>query len=170
MLITLRELELHRISVSKTYPPDALDFHGTGFRQVGLLKVEAEAESAGTEIRIRGHLSARFEASCDRCLVQVEYPLESDFDLAYRPMDEIAQEEEIEVAADELRVGFYSGEGLQLRDVVTEQVILSVPMKVICRPECAGICPTCGVNRNIERCSCATEREDSPFTFLKKTE
>jgi uncharacterized protein len=168
VLITLRELELHRISVSKSYPPDVLDFHGTGFRQVGPLKVEAVADLVEKEICIRGHLSGRFEASCDRCLVCVEFPEESDFDLCYRPVAEIAREEEIEVPGGELQVGFYSGDGLELRDVVTEQVILSAPMKVVCRPDCLGLCPTCGVNRNIESCSCSSGREDSPFSFLKR--
>lgn len=170
MLITLRELELHRISVSKTYPPEALDYQEAGFRQLGLLKVDAVAELLEKEIRVYGHLSARFEAFCDRCLVRVEIPVESDFDLSYRPIAEIAGEEEIEVPGDELKVGFYSGEGIALGDVVTEQVILSVPMKVVCRPDCLGLCPACGVNRNIEHCGCSSEREDSPFTFLKKIE
>lgn len=168
MLITLRELELHRISVSKSYPPGELDFHETSFHQLGPLKVDAVAELVEKEIRISGHVSARLEASCDRCLGRVEFPVESDFDLAYRPMAEIAREEEVEVPGDELKVGFYSGEGLALRDVVNEQVILTLPMKVICRPDCLGLCPRCGANRNIEHCGCSSEREDSPFTFLKK--
>lgn len=170
MLITLRELELHRIAVSKTYPPDAFDFREAGVRQMGTLKVDAVAELVEQEIRIRGHLSARFEASCDRCLGRVEIPLEADFNLAYRSVAEIAREEEMEVPDDELAVGFYSGEGLALRDVVAEQVMLAVPMKVVCRPDCLGLCPTCGVNRNIESCGCSSKREDSPFAFLKKIE
>lgn len=168
MLITLRELELHRISVAKTYPPDALDYHGAGFHQLGPLKVGAVAEAVEKEIRIRGQISGRLEASCDRCLGPVELPLESGFDLSYRPMAEIAREEEVEVPVGDLEVGFYSGEGLVLEEVVTEQVILAVPMKVLCRPECLGLCPACGVNRNIEHCGCSPEREESPFTFLKK--
>jgi DUF177 domain-containing protein len=168
VLITLRELELHRISVSKTYPPDVLDLQGSGFRQKGLVKVDAVAELVEREIRVRGHVSAQLETNCDRCLGRVEFPVESDFDLSYRPVEEIAREEEVEVPGDELKVGFYSGAGLALRDVVTEQVILAVPMKVVCRPGCLGLCPACGVNRNIEHCGCASEREDSPFTFLKK--
>ena len=92
MLITLRELELHRISVSKTYPPDVLDLQGSGFRQKGPVRVDAVAELVEREIRIRGHVSARLESSCDRCLGRVEFPVESDFDLLYRPMTEIARE------------------------------------------------------------------------------
>jgi DUF177 domain-containing protein len=168
VLISLRELELHRISVSKVYPPDTLDYHVAGFRQVGLLRVDLVAELVEKEISIRGHLAARLESSCDRCVGRVELPVESDFDLLYRPMAEIARAEEVEVPGDELKVGFYSGEGIALADVVAEQVLLSVPMKVVCRPECLGLCPVCGANRNIEPCDCSSEREDSPFTFLKK--
>ncbi len=168
MLITRQELELHRVTVSKTYLPGALDYQEVKFRQVGPLTVDAVAELAGKEIRIRGHISVRLEAVCDRCLDRAEIPVERDFDLPYRPMAEIAREEEFEVAQDELEVGFFSGEGVNLADVVKEQVILSVPMKVVCRPDCLGLCPVCGANRNIEQCSCSTQHEDSPFAFLRK--
>jgi uncharacterized protein len=167
VLITLQELELHRVVVSKAYAPGALDYHGAEFRQVGAVQVDAIAELVSSEIRIRGHMRARLEACCDRCLGNVQIPVERDFDLFYRPVKAIAREEEIEVPEEELEVGFYSGEGIQLADVVTEQVILSVPMKIICRPECLGLCPTCGADRNLEPCTCPMPREDSPFASLK---
>ncbi|HVB28943.1 MAG TPA: DUF177 domain-containing protein [Terriglobia bacterium] len=168
MLITLQKLGLHRVTVSKTYLPGALDYQEVKFRQVGPLTVKGEAELAGKEIRISGHVSARLETACDRCLEQVKLPVELDFDLPYRPMEEIAREEEVEVEEDDLQVGFYSGEGLNLADVVREQVVLSVPLKVVCRPDCLGLCPVCGVNRNVEPCSCSSQHGDSPFAILKK--
>jgi uncharacterized protein len=82
-------------------------------------------------------------------------------------MESIAREDEIEVPRDELEVGFYSGNGIMLADVVTEQVILAVPMKVICRPECQGLCPVCGINRNLEACGCLKAQGDSPFASLE---
>ena len=167
MLITPQELELHRIVISKTYASGELDYRSTEFRQVGLLKVGAVAELQGVEIQVRGHLGGRLEASCDRCLCRVEIPLEHDFDLRYRPMKTIGREEEIKIPRDELEVGFYSGEGIVLADVVTEQVILAVPMKVVCGPDCQGLCPVCGANRNLEACQCATRPVDSPFASLK---
>jgi uncharacterized protein len=83
-------------------------------------------------------------------------------------METIAKEEEIEIPADEMEVGFYSGDGIELADVATEQVILSVPMKVICGSECRGLCPVCGANRNLTRCDCAPAQHDSPFASLKE--
>ncbi len=167
MLITLQELELRRVVISKTYAPGNLDFRGADFRQAAPLQVDATAELLGSEIRIRGHLGTRVETFCDRCLSKVEIPVDRDFDLFYRPMKTIAREEEIEVPDDELEVGFYSGDGIQLADVVTEQVILAMPMKVICRPECLGLCPVCGADRNREACDCAAPEKPSPFASLK---
>jgi len=170
VLITLEELQLHRISVSKTYPAGALDYHGAEFRQVGDLKLDAVAELVGVEIHVRGHLSTVLERACDRCLAAVAIPVERDLDLFYRPMEEIVREEEIEIAEDELGVAFYSEEGIDLADVVIEQVILSMPMKVVCRQDCRGLCPACGANRNLEPCDCSKQtsetRDGSPFSTL----
>ena len=168
MRITLAELEIHRVVASETYAPGALDFRGAEFRQAAPLKISATAELEGQEIRIRGRLSTRLSASCDRCLAPVEIPVDRDFDLFYRPLQSIAKEEEIEVPADEMEVGFFSGDGIELADVATEQVILAVPMKVVCSEDCRGLCPVCGGNRNVKLCDCAPPPEDSPFASLKQ--
>ena len=168
MRITLAELELHPVTASESYAPGSLDFHGAEFRQTAPLHVKATAELQGAEIRIRGNLATRLEASCDRCLTAVEVPVSRDFDLFYRPIKSIAKEEDIEIPPDEMEVGFYSGDGIELADVATEQVILSVPMKVICGTECRGLCPVCRVNRNLARCDCAPPQQDSPFASLKQ--
>lgn len=170
MLITLEELQRHRISVSKTYPVGALDYRGAEFHQVGDLKLDAVAELVGMEIRVRGHLGTVVESACDRCLGLVKIPIDRDFDLSYLPMNEIKREEEIEISPDESEIGFYPEEGIELVDVVSEQVILSMPMKVICQADCRGLCPSCGVNRNVQTCECGgqTSRSipDSPFSSL----
>ena len=168
VLFTVEELEHHPIAVSTAYAPGALGYHGAEFRQSSPLNVNAVAELVGAEIRVRGHLGTHLAASCDRCLAAVDIPVEQDFDLIYRPLTSIAREEEIEVSDDEADVAFYSGEGVDLADVVQEQVILAVPMKIVCRAECLGLCPVCGANRNVEHCHCSTRRDDSPFASLKE--
>lgn len=167
VLLTLQDLQLHRIVVSTTYESGALNYHGAEFRQMDPLKVEAVAELVGSEIRIRGHLGTRLEACCDRCLGPVKIDVDRDFDLFYRPVKSIAREEEIKVPEDELGVGFYSGDGIELADVVTEQVILSVPMKLVCRSQCLGLCPICRVDRNAHRCRCSDLHAQSPFASLR---
>ena len=167
MIITLQELELHRVEVHKTYASGDLDYHTADFQQQSSLKVDAIAELLGSEIRIHGHLGTRLKANCDRCLTAVDFAVEHDFDLFYRPMADIAHEEEVEVPEDESEVGFYSGEGIDLGDLVVEQVILALPMKIICRATCQGLCPVCGIDRNKEKCKCAEQTKESPFASLK---
>jgi uncharacterized protein len=166
--ITLAELEFHRIIASENYAPGSLDYHEAGFRQTAPVQLNATAELLGSEIRIKGHLATSMEASCDRCLVPVEIPVSSNFDLFYRPMQSIAKEEEVEIAPEELEIGFYSGDGIELADVATEQVILSLPMKVICSTECRGLCPVCRANLNLTHCDCAPSQQSSPFASLKE--
>ena len=168
MRITLAELEIHRVIASESYAPGSLDFHGAEFRQTAPLKLNATAELLGGEIRIWGHLATSLESSCDRCLRAVAIPVSCDFDLFYRPMETIAKEEEIEIPTEELEIGFFTGDGIELADVATEQVILSVPMKVICDTECRGLCPVCRANLNLTQCNCAPPQQDSPFASLRE--
>ncbi|MGH9435935.1 MAG: DUF177 domain-containing protein, partial [Terriglobia bacterium] len=107
-------------------------------------------------------------AECARCTTSVDIPVEQDFDLLYRPVSSIARDEEIEVAPDELDVGFYPGDGIDLADVVKEQVILALPMKVVCREDCRGLCPACGIDLNAGPCHCQQPISESPFASLLK--
>jgi uncharacterized protein len=170
VLITLAELERHRIVVSRTYASGTLDYRTTDFQPAGPLEIQAVAELVGSEIRIRGYIGTRLSAHCDRCLAPITIPIERDFDLAYRPVATIAREEEIEVPKEELGVGFFSGDGVALADVITEQVILAVPMKTLCREDCRGLCPVCGADRNRVDCHCPFPKEESPFARLKQFE
>jgi uncharacterized protein len=44
--------------------------------------------------------------------------------------------------------------------MVTEQLYLGLPLKPICSPDCRGLCPSCGANRNTDPCDCADEPID----------
>jgi DUF177 domain-containing protein len=170
VFISLEELEIHRVVVAETYATGALNYRGASFKQLGPLKVSATAELAGQEIHIKGHIGGRLEGECDRCLTKVEIPVERDMDLYYRELKTIAREEEVEVPAGELNVGFFSGGGIAVEDVVCEQVILSVPMKVVCGADCRGLCPVCRADRNRVQCGCREQPAglESPFSSLLK--
>jgi uncharacterized protein len=83
----------------------------------------------------------------------------------------IAKQEEVEVSEEESEVGFYRGDGMFLADVLAEQVILALPMKVICRVDCRGLCPSCGSNLNLEQCRCQSQPRDprmAPLARIKQ--
>lgn len=171
MFIEVKELEKSRLRIQKTYLPGSIDYRSEEFQQSAPLEVRGTAELHGREIRMFGHFSTRVEMPCARCLEPVEEEISRDFHLTYRPVKSVASEEEVEVTDEESEIGFYRGDGLFLADMLVEQVILALPMKVICRVDCRGLCPSCGANLNVEHCRCQTQTGDprlAPLARIKQ--
>ncbi len=171
MFLDVKELALHKIRIRKSYAPGTVDFHSDEFRQVDPLEVRATAELVDSQIRISGTLHTRLELACARCLESVLEEVSREFDLYYRPVTSIAKEEEFHLKTDDTGIGFFQGQGLFLADILAEQVILALPMKVICRSDCRGLCPHCGANLNSEECRCETRAADrrlAPLARLKQ--
>ena len=118
------------------------------------------------QIRISGELHTRLELVCARCLEPVIEEVSRDFDLFYRPMQSMTQEEEFRLKLDDTEIAFFEGEGLFLADVLAEQVLLAIPMKVICRSDCRGLCPHCGANLNTDECRCEAHAADTRLAPL----
>lgn len=107
-------------------------------------------------ILVTGKLRTRLRMPCRRCLepaeVDVELDLEEEFfpvaRIANAPVDDVPEEEYDEaLLIDEHHM-------LDLREVIRQGLWLAVPSQVLCRPDCAGLCPVCGGNHNLEECHC----------------
>jgi uncharacterized protein len=109
-------------------------------------------------VHVRGRLSARVGLQCGRCLEDFAFAMEQDLDLFYLPHraeeEESEEEDEVELADRDMVVAYYHGERLDLGEMIREQLFLGLPMKRLCREQCAGLCPTCGANRNARPCAC----------------
>ena len=66
-----------------------------------------------------------------------------------------------------MEAGFYEGDGLDLADVLREQIMLELPMQRVCHEDCLGICPVCGQNRNRAACDCHERRPDDRWARLR---
>jgi uncharacterized protein len=116
----------------------------------------------GANVHVRGDLDSEITVQCGRCLERYSMPVKQDLDLFYLPrLADRPEEEEEDVQLDDhdVVVGYYEGEKLDLGEVVREQLFLALPLKRICREDCQGICPTCGRNRNADRCECPAPEE-----------
>jgi uncharacterized protein len=71
------------------------------------------------------------------------------------------EDEEVELEEEDTRTAFFTGTKLAIADVLREQILLALPMKVLCRVDCKGLCPVCGMNLNSGTCTCSRE-EFSP--------
>ncbi len=177
MFISVKELELKKVHFDVAFPPGEIDFvdDGDRLRQASPLQAEGFAEllpHTFGEIRVRGHLAVTMRCDCNRCLEPAEFPIDSSFDLFYRPAEVVGEEDEAEVEIDEgeAEIAFYEGGGIELKDVLREHVLLSMPMQRVCRAECQGICPGCGQNRNLLNCGCEVKLVDDRWSALKKVQ
>jgi len=168
MFLDIKELALRKMRIAKSYPPGTMDFHSDEFRQTEPLEVRATAELMDGQIHVFGQLHTRLELACARCLETVAEELTREFDLYYRPVATVANEEEVHLSDEDTELGFFSGDGIFLADVLAEQVNLSIPMKVICRSDCRGLCPQCGANLNTEECHCEAHPADPRLAPLAR--
>jgi len=172
VFFSVRELELRKARFSVSVPPREIEFLEK-LRQVSNLEAEGTAELLSNtlgEIRVKGCLKVTMEADCDRCLEPARFPLESDFDLFYRPEPAAAEHhagEEMAIDEGESQIGFYEGGGLGLNDILREHILLSLPMQYVCGETCKGICPACGQNRNQVNCGCSPRPADDRWAALK---
>ena len=119
------------------------------------------------EMRVQGRYRVDMATQCDRCLGRAKFDLDTAFDLFYRPMTLIAREEEVEIDEGEAEIGFYEAGGIELEDILREQVLLALPMQRVCSDVCKGICPVCGKNRNETTCDCRLENADDRWGALR---
>ena len=160
--VDLKDLAHEKLSFAAAFEPGVIDFGGD-IRQVSPLDWSASAERAGAEIRINGTLTTLLECSCSRCLEGAQFSVTKPFDLYFRERDEemFDEDEEVELEEEDTRTAFFTGTKLAIADILREQVLLALPMKVLCRVDCKGLCPVCGTNLNTGACSCPRE-EFSP--------
>jgi uncharacterized protein len=146
MFLSVKELELRKISFDKLFEPGQIEFTGEDLEQGSPLHAIGSAEllpESGGQMHVRGNYTVEMMAQCDRCLAPVRFPLKAEFDLYYRPASDVPQEEEVKIDAGEAEIDFYE-DGLELEDILREQVLLALPMQRVCSETCKGICPGAG--------------------------
>lgn len=120
--------------------------------------------NTGEGIILTGHVRAVIENACVRCLEPATYRINGEVEgyfLLDRPGEEIDLEDDEFVVAGEDGV-------VDLAPALLAALVIETPQVLLCDEECKGLCPKCGVNRNLEPCACSeTPPEDSPFAALR---
>jgi uncharacterized protein len=168
------ELEREPIDFDLELAPGTIDF-GEEAEQTGNLATDGRAEvlhehrgpkDIVADIRLRGRFAGNFQVPCARCVEPVEIPLAADFDLIFRPATADTEVPERSITAPETEIGYYQKDSLSLEDVLREQVLLALPVRTLCKPDCKGLCPRCGENRNNQACSCDEGPSDPRWEAL----
>ncbi len=115
-----------------------------------------------------GDIITTLRLHCSRCLSSFDFPLELEFEIEYRRGVEEAHSKERSLKEDDFRISYFSGENIDIEDDVKQFIILSIPMKPLCKEDCKGLCPICGKNLNEGECKCSREAEDPRWNALKE--
>jgi uncharacterized protein len=143
---------------------DVIDITGDGQNQ----KIQGKCTlmRLQTSILVKCALNTEVELTCSRCLTKYRYPLKIKFEEEFLPTIDILSgaslpgpEESGAFTIDEQHI-------LDLTEAVRQYSLINIPMKALCKKECAGLCPTCGKNLNEGKCRCPKDKIDSRWSKL----
>ena len=120
----------------------------------GPLDVQISIRRSGKKYTLDGKLTGNVHVRCDRCLEHFHTNIESKFRLDLVHASEEISQEKVELLPEDMSINFITSEEINLDNIVREQVYLSLPMKLLCKDDCPGLCSLCGCNLSVERCDC----------------
>ena len=132
------------------YSPGELGFEDDRVSLSGPPEVSGQLVLKGKRVFLQGRLVAPAHVNCDRCLRVVDLPVES-----------------VELEDEDMTVSVFDGEAIDIDELVREQVFLAIPERNLCREDCKGICPSCGIDRNMKECGCESAESDPRWAALK---
>lgn len=122
------------------------------------LKFDFSCTNAGDLYLLKGKLRSVTAHQCSRCLAPVEIPLEVDVHEEFSRLSNQADED----------IHYFYGDNIDIAEVLRENVILSLPAKTLCSPDCRGLCPYCGADLNQVSCDCKPQSGDPRLAVLEK--
>lgn len=126
--------------------------------------VDLTASTTATgQVIVRGSIETSTSHKCRRCLEPVEQPMEMDITLVWTVPDEMSEAED----DPEMRTLDPTSNELDLAPALREEILLAVPRFVLCRDDCQGLCPRCGIDRNHNSCDCSLEEPDPRWDALR---
>jgi uncharacterized protein len=142
------------VEVREKVPALSLDFGYNYECKVEPLELSFTAQPTTKGHRLEGGFDYRATAPCVRCLKLVPLAGAARFDLEYRPASLAPEEEDVAFVPGEAEIVYYEEDTLPLEEIVSQQMYLEVPDKLLCREDCKGLCPTCGADLNEGACGC----------------
>ncbi len=140
--------------------PSLIGLNGNFHSPVG---VQAHLDKSARQIFLRAEIQTSGQFECDRCLDEFQLPLNAALTVVYLyDKDEAAKyaEEDIQILTPDTVY-------IDPTEDVRQVIILSVPLKLLCREECKGLCPRCGANLNHATCTCVQDSSDPRWNSLR---
>ncbi len=136
-------------------------------KAVSPLRGTAQLIRTNVGILVTGRFTISAELECSRCLDLSVEPVTIEFAELFVPIVDVATGAPTHLPRDDQSFIINEKHELDLDPAIREYGLLALPMKPLCRIDCAGLCPRCGVNRNRESCDCVINEPDERFAVLR---
>ncbi len=133
-----------------------LGIHDSKFDPGSTVAVSLRLESLTDGIVVDGELRAPWSDSCRRCLARATGEVVCDVHELYQHV--VTDPDAFEIVGDQI----------DLARMIRENVLLDAPIAPLCRPDCAGLCPTCGIDLNLGTCDCVVAAVDPRWDALSQ--
>ena len=145
-----------------------LEFEDDYFSLPEVARVQLRIGRSIETYSFKGSLACTVGGECCRCTEEIEESLETDFRLLVQRKR--ASEEELEAVDEEEQVMILDpgAKSVDLKTEIREALVLALPLRIFCTPDCKGLCPQCGANLNKSDCNCSDKRDDTRWAALKE--
>ncbi len=149
--VDIRDLQRGPVKTIGELQPDDPAFEGLGLNLMGPVSVTGQLQAAGQgEYLWRGAFHGLLQTECRRCLDEVRTDLDINVDAAIFSTDPEAADDPDSYPLLE------RASHIDIRDVAREELALAMPARLLlCREDCAGLCPNCGADLNAGPCGCS---------------
>ncbi len=128
------------------------------------LTISGSVSRTETGFYVTGNVAMSLNLSCSRCLSGFTYNLKTNFSDQFVPEnDDLVDPDDLQFVDENPT---YKGDSLNLNELITESIVLAIPMKVVCRDDCQGICSECGQVLNEKTCQCNRVKPDPRLAVL----
>lgn len=124
--------------------------------------VTARATSGTDDVEVQCRIEVPWQGECRRCLAPAHGITVVEVDERYRP----SGSGHVAGARDEGDVIAVDGDQIDLVPTIRETIMIELPVAPLCSADCAGICPVCGVDRNVSTCDCDVDVRDERWAAL----
>lgn len=166
MLIQLDRIREEPLRWQESFDLDPGSFERPELSALSPVRWDGEIRFVDPGFYLKGELTYEQELACDRCLKETTEAVSSPLELLILTYEEKPEAEEQELQEKDMNVLHLEGEELDTSQIFMEQIQLNIPMKPLCRPDCAGLCPHCGADRNEEPCGCSESVIDPRWAAL----
>ncbi len=138
------------------------------FSLQGMVSLSCILKRKSTDrILLQGRMQATLLLSCDRCLQRYSRIVDSTLSfICETDSARYRQVKEVDLTTRDLDIVQLEEAVIDLREIIRQQLYLSVPQHRLCTEDCQGICPTCGADMNNNPCHCSRELTNNPFAVL----